>query len=712
MMRMDGAATRMMTIDRPDIFLVNLPWWDADIPYCAPAVLKGIAHSHGYYIKTHDFSLDLLHKFCHGDVDQYSRLQSYFLTADKRTYDTVEKFYKHIVRTIQSTECQYVGISVFSVWTHRAVLDVLTRLRIDCPNHKILVGGRGLSVKPHLSILDSLTTAERMLNFEQTLVKRKLVDTVILGDGEDAIVDLLNGNNIDQTVRHGSDKNLDYPFSNFDNVDFSQYLGVAGRIQLPVISSKGCVRSCDFCDVAAHMKHFQSKQGRRLAEEMIYLAERYNIYNFTMADSIVNGNMKSLRECCEYLAEYNATAKQRIKWSANWICRFENTTKADFFDLMAASGCESLTIGVESASNHVLMVMNKKSSVEGVYYELFHIDRVGIQAVFNNLIGHWSEHYEHFVEHIDFLLQIGPYLANRTISDLMLGEGFNILIDTPAAEKSNIVVGQDNFSDMFYSSDNPDLTVKIKLLRVLAMYTLCYLLNYPVNRAYIRLEILYKKILLNKDLWNAWTAQHIDRSKYKVCKSVDFIDQVESYVDTTLQKKFPVSKIKLNLESYACNGWPNLLVLHNGTKVHEQCLDATESQCEFEITHDFSSINKLEIFVNNKSNMDTVVDAQGKIIQDKKVIFKNINIDGIDIFCNPDFFYQHTKMQLDNGTLIDPPDGLYMSGSRWQLEYNPPFWRHYLAKQPYHSEYQVNNNKESGRIMLDKIRTEILTMEY
>lgn len=688
--------------------LITIPWWDLGIPHCAPAVLKGIAGSYGYNIKTYDFSLDLLHKFCNSDVNLYEKQQSYFVIG-KQSNQIIDNFYQHVIDTVNQINCRYIGISVFSVWTHRATLDILSLLKKHS-NKKILLGGRGLSSRAHIAVHPDLTSAEKLINFDQILKKRKLADYFILGDGEDAIIDFLNENNIDSDLIHGSNKNLDYPFSNFDDVRFSEYIGIHGKLQLPVISSKGCVRSCDFCDVAAHMKHFQSKQGVHLADEIIYLAKKYKIYNFVMSDSIANGNMKSLRECCEKLAEYNATNNNKIKWAANWICRYENTTKPTFFDLLAASGCESLAIGVESGSNHVLMSMNKKSSVEGVHYELAQFDRVGIQVTVNNVIGHWSEHYENFLEHVDFLIKIGPYLANRTIKDLQLS-GFAVLKDTPAAALKELMLDTDNYTHMWYACNNPDLTIRIKLLRTALINSLCLMLNYPVLSMQTKLELLYETILEKKDYWNNWIKQQIDFDNFNQCPTLMFLENFENYIDKKIKQTFSTSDVKIIVRSHAYNGSPKLTICHNGNTVHSEWLNNKETEINFNIAHDFSKVNSLTMTMTGKDKFDTKIDSEGNIVEDKCIVFEKIQIDGIDIIRDVDFFYKQTNLLLENNNLVAPTAGLYLNNSQWQFTYIPPVWRYYLSKQNY-VDYRLNNDIKQSSIVLDKIVTEIVKMEY
>ena len=60
-----------MTNTNVDMLLVNLPWADLQVPYCAPAVLKGIAESAGFKIQTHDFNIDFKFQFCKNDQERF-----------------------------------------------------------------------------------------------------------------------------------------------------------------------------------------------------------------------------------------------------------------------------------------------------------------------------------------------------------------------------------------------------------------------------------------------------------------------------------------------------------------------------------------------------------------------------------------------------------------------------------------------------------------
>lgn len=701
----------MTTNNVVDMFLVTIPWWDIVVPYCAPAVLKGIAKSHGFNIKTKDFSIDLNYKF--SKKTNYQDYQNYFLSQDDRSkFPEIEEFYEHIVETIRQTPCRYLGISVFSIHTHRAALELLELIRQRLPDIKIVVGGRGLSIKSFYSIRNRITTAESMIEFHQILKKRNLVDYTILGDGEDAIVDLLSQDYIDNDARHGSLQNLDYPFSDFGDTEIDKYFSVGNVHQLPVISSKGCVRSCDFCDVAAHMKRFQSKDGTRLAQEMIHLADTYNVYEFSMADSIANGNMKELRKTCEALSQYNnENPNKRITWSGNWICRMPGNIKPEFFKLLAASGCRSLTIGVESGSNHVLIAMDKKTSVEGLFYEAELIRQNGMQFTVNNIIGHWSEHYEHFLEHLDMLIKLGPYFATRSITDIHIGIGYIILQNTPAAENPELLVDWDSTSFKWYAKNNPSLTFKARYARVLIAHKLAEILNYNVPT--VEVKFLLNLIEKNIEPWTDWLMKHIDKDTHIECPSIELVNNIDAHVNERCKHFFPTSKIKLLLEASSCVDSPDFTVIHNGNEIVPTSLlrDGTH-EFEFEITHDFEIQNRLQFIMTNKKYNDTTVDEQGNILKDKNIVFKKLIIDNIDLVEKSDFFYNKTKFITTDGIETTASDGLYFNGS-WVLDYQPPFWRHYVSHISTLGDSRPTRLIESERMKIfADLHNEISKLEY
>jgi len=671
-----------------DIFLITLPWWDNVVPPCAPAVLKGIVESHGFSMKLYDSNIDLQYDICGNDISLYNQLINYFITSplDFQHQNLIERFYTHVIEKIKRQNTRFLAFSVFSVFTHRATYDILTRLRPQV-NVPIVLGGRGLTTRPNLSILNFLSIIEKTSNFSDIIKKRSLADYMILGDGEDAIVDLLSGSFSNETYTHHVAKrnSLDYPFSNFDGLQLEKYQGMGNTKQLPIISSKGCVRSCDFCDVAAQMKRFQSKDGERLAQEAIYLANKYNIREFSLADSIANGNMKSLTEFCKKLAEHNANSQpdQKITWAGNWISRPPNSIKKPFYDLMAKSGCSSVTVGAEHASNRVLESMNKKTVVEGLQFDLDHFDRTGIKSILNLIIGHWSEEFDDFMKLYDFILKQGRYIANGTINAFHTTI-YAALDNTPSVHDSSInqlVRADDNFTLLWYTIKNPNNTIKVRLARWLIIMELYGFLNFYRQTHWNDLQNLLHRIKNSSSTWEEFFhTKVLDQENHVTCEqTLDFMETHKSYLVTSLKKIFPETTLKLKVIAFHSNGAPCLFITRNGKDLYRSDLDQGSNEIAVNMPNDFDNDSVLEIGMTKKRPGDTLVDAQGNILQDKKILIELLEIDTINISNDDNYFY-HELEYIENGEIqpVSRP-GFFFNDSCLKIKFRGSFWQHYLS---------------------------------
>ena len=703
-----------------DMLLVNLPWSDLVTPPVAPALLKGIAESHGYSIKTKDFNCDLKEKFCNDDQNLYEEVQDYFLSQNEKNYkyDTIiRKFYDHIMEYISKENFRYFGISVFSVYTQKSTFELCQLIRKKFPEIKIVLGGRGLNIRPHYSIMTELDDSEKRKNLSNILIDRDLCDYTIIGDAEDKIIDLFEGNlgQKDLTWYVPNKKDLSYPFSNFDDYDLNGYQGIQGRQQLHVISSKGCVRKCDFCDVAVQFKRFSNKDGKRMAEEVIFLSEKYNITDFATADSIINGNLKSLRETLEVLAEYNdqRSEEKKIKWGGNWICRPPGRISSEFFELMFRAGCRHLTIGAEHGSDAVLMAMDKKTNVAGLFYEIDQMFQKGIQCSLNNIIGHWAETFDDFTNHIDMILKLGPYFANKTITQLNISS-FMVLAGTPAIlnqETNGLQTQDDNFSLVWYTPKNANLTPKTRIARLYIFFHMCYYLGIPVPYGYQLLFHLRNRFQDLIEEFEDFLSDKINLDDYQSCQSLTMLDNWKEYLGERIKKIYPDLNLKLKIQSSSCKGNPTLYVRYNKKTLYQKELGDGEHEIDLKFDNEFDS-NNIEIGMLNKNKNDTIVDSEGKIIKDKNIKFLSVQLDGIDLLEDKEYFYKNLNYTVDDEK-DKVHDGLYFPNSKLSIDFKDSFWQTYWKiRTPGLTYLQTNVDEEKHYQLLEDLKRSAWLYKY
>jgi hypothetical protein len=472
-----------------DIIFCSIPYSNLDQIYSAPAILRGVVEQHGYTARTKDFGCTLLN-LCDRDVNRFNRVQSYFISPGKPDPDiqkTLDQYYQSIVDYFQANPSRYIGLSVFSSYTHKATIEILQKIKQANIKSKIIAGGRGLSVPIFAPVKSDFVKSsyEGIITIEKWLHNRQLIDHGVIGDGEDALLSIMQGNNLSSITADHSDQ-FRHPMPNYQDYKLQDYLFGNGKVMLPITGSKGCVRDCDFCNVKSLFGRYRYRSGSDVANEMIELSRKYQIYKFQFTDSLVNGGFKPFMEFLQALSEYNLTNPDvRIAWTGQYISRPQKeipTKYGDYYQLLKNSGAEGLTIGAESGSNEVLKNINKKTTVEDLFDELEQFRKHNITCFLLFFSGHWSETWENFKEHCEMIVNLTPYVRSGTISAVHLGTPMMMADGTPAVDNAHdngIVFSEFNKSDVWYVKNNPTATFKERIYRRLIVDCLIKKLRIP-----------------------------------------------------------------------------------------------------------------------------------------------------------------------------------------------------------------------------------------
>lgn len=433
-----------------DIAILSVPGLAVRQPQIAPALLKASVEQAGFTCKTVDFNVRL-----YTDVDDYQELETYFSTGLNTNQEALaEQLVEQWAIELAKLNPKYVGISVFT-YQNRTATTLFCKYIRKHSSSKIVLGGQGLA--------DGGIGG--MMSYPVDLQKEGLIDYYIRSEGEVSLVELLKGN-VDYPGICSDDflqiQDLNVlPFPNYDDYDFDQY----DIRKIPVIGSRGCVRACTFCDIHAHWKQYKFKSGAKLAEEMIYISERYKISNFACMDSLINGNLKEFKQLTQILSDYNKTASSPITWSSQFIVRSENQLKENYWQLIAESGGYNLSIGVETGSDSVRTHMNKKFTNEDLDYTMRMLHKYNITAVFLMIVGYPTETDKDFQDTLDMFTRYQPY-ANTVITDINVGSTLGILHNTPLYDKAKEYnIELDKYENNWVALDNLDLTLEKRLQR-------------------------------------------------------------------------------------------------------------------------------------------------------------------------------------------------------------------------------------------------------
>jgi len=125
---------------------------------------------------------------------------------------------------------------------------------------------------------------------------------------------------------------------------------------IPIHGGRGCPFNCNFC---YHHGRTRFRDLDAMFEEAQMLLKKYNGNMLFFTDDLTIATPKRARKLVECLR------KLPVKVSCRISCRFDvlDTLDDGLLQEMRDNGCRIMAIGIESGSQKILDVMNKKTKV-------------------------------------------------------------------------------------------------------------------------------------------------------------------------------------------------------------------------------------------------------------------------------------------------------------------------------------------------------------
>ena len=137
-----------------------------------------------------------------------------------------------------------------------------------------------------------------------------------------------------------------------------------------IFLSKGCVAKCTFCQRGA--KGYSVYDLSKLEAYIKDLKDNHNVGFLVVADENFGSNKKYTYQAVELMNKYG------MLWAATGI-RVSSVTKEDLL-FYKNNGCTSMKFGIESGSQTMLDVMEKKFLVEDIKKALFACHDIGLNS--------------------------------------------------------------------------------------------------------------------------------------------------------------------------------------------------------------------------------------------------------------------------------------------------------------------------------------------
>jgi anaerobic magnesium-protoporphyrin IX monomethyl ester cyclase len=167
------------------------------------------------------------------------------------------------------------------------------------------------------------------------------------------------------------------------------YAAASGVRQLAYTSSVGCPYQCNYCtDQVFYKRRFNAYQVDRVVSDLAELVPRYNIEHVPFFDS----NFLVDRKRAVAIARGIIDSGVKFHWDFQTSTDFLALMSEEDVRTLAESGVRHIGFGTESASQEVLILMNKRfQHVDQMVETARKTNLAGIHIVFNIILGYPGE---------------------------------------------------------------------------------------------------------------------------------------------------------------------------------------------------------------------------------------------------------------------------------------------------------------------------------
>jgi len=314
----------------------------------------------------------------HNQVNRLNQIVTDLFTKEK----------KYLLYLLEKEKPAVVGISVYR-GTDASSLFAFRLIKENYPHIKTMMGGA----------IFSQELIPNTPNFESFLEKTPYIDHIVIGEGEILFQQILSGelpgNKKVYTSADIKDEIVDLSaiaLPDFSDFDLSKYP------LIPSYTSRGCVYHCSFCTEASFWKKYRHKNVQKIVSDLELSAQKYNRRIFVLTDCLINPVATELAR--EMIARDLA-----IYWDV-YLKVDPHVCDPEYALLWRRGGFYRARIGIETGSQRVLDLMDKRITVEQSKTALASLASVGIKTTTYWAVGHPGETEADFQATLDFLSEM------------------------------------------------------------------------------------------------------------------------------------------------------------------------------------------------------------------------------------------------------------------------------------------------------------------
>ena len=306
------------------------------------------------------------------------------MIADKITMPKLKEL-------IANFEPDIVGITMvtFQAKTSREVMRLIKEVNKGI---KVVIGG------PHPSALGN----SALSTFPDA-------DIAVIGEGDEVILDIANGDIARGVMQPNPVKDLDsLPIPDLSLINIKKFSGIYPPGPMPsfnICGSRGCPYSCKFCSRFAISNNLRLRSPQNIIREILDLHVRHGIKEFFFQDDTFNVNRKWVNELLHSIISYGLNKK--IAYRAR--CRVdEKLIDLELLNLMKRANFWEIFYGVESGNQDMLDSMNKGITIAEIKRAFKLTKEAGIKSEASFIIGMPGETPETIMQSLKLWEELDP----------------------------------------------------------------------------------------------------------------------------------------------------------------------------------------------------------------------------------------------------------------------------------------------------------------
>ncbi len=305
----------------------------------------------------------------------------------------------HLTEYLDTNHFDVLGLGfVAGYYQYSKILNICEAINQSKDRPYVVLGGYGPSPVPEF------------------FLEKTGADCVIVGEGECSLLatveSLATGWGLHTVVRGEPLRDLDtIPFPLYDLLPMEYYLNQKPFLNmfptdrfLPMITSRGCPYSCNFCQKQTHNIRYRSAQN--VAEELGKYVVDYGVSFIQFWDELFVSSEKRTYALTRAIMPFD------IHY---WCTARVNIVNRDILAMLKESGCVYIDYGIEQFDNDALQAMNKKQTEEQIINAIELTQEAGIKIGFNIIFGNIGDTRESLRKSLNLLTEYNDYGQLRTI---------------------------------------------------------------------------------------------------------------------------------------------------------------------------------------------------------------------------------------------------------------------------------------------------------